>query len=59
MPSYCLSADLKTYLNITASTDDTLLQLLLDAATNRIDSFCGRVFQAARPAVPIKRMVSM
>ncbi len=47
MTSYCLAADLKTYLNITTSTDDTLLQLMLDAATNRIDSFTGRTFQAA------------
>ena len=47
MPSYCLLADLKTYLNITASTDDALLQLMLDAATNRIDSVTQRRFQAA------------
>ncbi len=51
MPSYCLIADLKTYLNITTSTDDTLLQLLLDAATSRIDTFCGRTFQAASDTV--------
>lgn len=47
MPSYCSLTDLKTYLNVTSSTDDTLLQLMLDAATNRIDSHCGRMFQAA------------
>lgn len=47
MPSYCSLTDLKTYLNVTSSTDDTLLQLMLDAATNRIDSFTGRTFQAA------------
>ena len=47
MPSYSTLADLKTYLNIATSTDDTLLQVMLDAATNRIDSRCGRVFQAA------------
>ena len=47
MPSYCSLADLKSYLNVTASTDDVLLQLMLDAATNRIDAKCGRVFQAA------------
>lgn len=47
MPSYCSLSDLKTYLNVTTNTDDTLLQLMLDAATNRIDTRCGRVFQAA------------
>lgn len=47
MSSYCSLTDLKSYLNITASTDDTLLQLMLDAATSRIDSRCGRSFQAA------------
>lgn len=47
MPSYCLLADLKTYLAISASSDDDLLQLMLDAATARIDSKCGRLFQAA------------
>jgi hypothetical protein len=47
MPSYCLLADLKTYLNASASADDDLLQLMLDAATNRIDSHTGRTFQAA------------
>lgn len=47
MPSYCLLNDIKTYLNVTTSTDDELLQLMLDAATARIDSFCGRTFQAA------------
>lgn len=47
MTSYCSLSDLKTYLNVTASTDDALLQVMLDAATNRIDSRCGRTFQAA------------
>ena len=51
MPSYCSAADLKSYLNVTTSTDDTLLQLMLDAATNRIDSRTGRTFQAASDAV--------
>jgi hypothetical protein len=51
MPSYCSLADLKTYLNVTTSTDDVLLQLMLDAATNRIDSRTGRTFQAAGDAV--------
>lgn len=51
MPSYCSLADLKTYLGVTTSTDDTLIQLMLDAATNRIDSRTGRTFQAASDAV--------
>lgn len=47
--SYCLLADLKQYLNIDASntSDDTLLQRILDAATSRIDSRTQRTFQAA------------
>lgn len=51
MPSYCSLTDLKTYLNVGTSTDDTLIQVLLDAATNRIDSRCGRTFQAAADTV--------
>ena len=51
MPSYCSLADLKSYLNITTSTDDVLLQLILDAATNRIDDSTGRTFQAAGDSV--------
>lgn len=47
MPPYCSLTDLKTYLNVTENTDDALLQLMLDAATSRIDSRCGRTFQAA------------
>jgi hypothetical protein len=46
MPSYCSLTDLKSYLNITTTTDDVLLQLMLDSATNRIDEKCGRVFAA-------------
>jgi len=51
MSSYCLLADLKTYLNVSASSDDDLLQLMLDAATNRIDTKTGRTFQAAGDTV--------
>lgn len=47
MPSYCSLTDVKSYLAITTSTDDVLLQLMLDAATARIDAFCSRTFQAA------------
>jgi hypothetical protein len=45
--SYCALTDLKTYLNITAATDDSLLQKMLDAATSRINSRCGRVFYSS------------
>lgn len=47
--SYCLLADLKGYLNIGTSdtSDDALLQRLLDAANSHIDSKCQRTFQAA------------
>lgn len=46
MTSYCLLADLKTYLNVTSSSDDVLIQVLLDAATARINSKTGRNFLA-------------
>lgn len=49
--SYCLLADLKTYLGISSvSGDDALLQVMLDASTARIDSRTGRVFFAAADA---------
>lgn len=47
MASYCTLADLKTYVNVTTSTDDALLQVMLDAATARIDSKTARTFQSA------------
>lgn len=47
--SYCLLADLKAYLGIDApnTSDDVLLQRLLDAAHSRIDSRTQRTFWAA------------
>ena len=51
MSSYSLLADLKSYLNITTSTDDVLLQVMLDAATSRIDAETQRTFQAASDTV--------
>src|SRR5574343_1195120 len=44
--SYCTLSALKEYLGVTTSTDDNLLQSMLDAATTRIDSRCGRTFYA-------------
>lgn len=46
--SYVALPDLKSYLGITSSTDDTLLQAFLDAATAYIESpaGAGRLFQA-------------
>lgn len=44
--SYAELEDLKTYLKITYSTDDTILSDALDAATRAIDAYCGRSFVA-------------
>lgn len=47
--SYCTLADLKLYLGVSSATssDDDLLQQMLNAASARIDSFCQRKFYAA------------
>jgi hypothetical protein len=45
--SYCLLADLKTYLDVTSTSEDVLIQRMLDGATARIDSRTGRNFYAA------------
>ena len=51
MPSYCSLAALKTYLNVSTSTDDDLIQTLLDASSSRIDSFTGRTYHALADTV--------
>jgi len=47
MTAYCSLTALKTYLDVTVSTDDALMQSMLDASASRIDARCGRVFSAA------------
>lgn len=42
--TYVSVAELKGWLGITGSTQDTNLTYALEAATNLIDEFCGRVF---------------
>lgn len=42
---YANATDLKTYLNIDEATDDSLLDTLLAAAQQAIDSYCARVFE--------------
>lgn len=41
---YCTLAELKAALRITDSTDDTLLENSIEAASRRIDGYCGRYF---------------
>lgn len=45
--AYTTAADLKTYLGITASTDDTLLTALIARAQKAIDMRCARIFEAS------------
>lgn len=40
--SLCTLAQLKIYMSITVDTYDSLLQVLIDAASNRIDKLCDR-----------------
>lgn len=54
MASYCLLADLKTALNISDTTDDTLLQAALDSATTAIDDWCGQRFAASTSSTAIR-----
>lgn len=48
--SYAVLASLKSAVGISDTTDDTLLQLALDAATDTIDQHCNRTFTAAGSA---------
>lgn len=48
--SYATLASLKSAVGITDSTDDTLLQVALDSATETIDQHCNRTFVAASTA---------
>lgn len=43
---YASLAELKTYLSITASTDDARLELAIEAASRAIDAECSRQFYA-------------
>lgn len=47
--SYATLADLKTYLKVTANTEDALLQSFLDEATGIIDEYVGRPSAATTP----------
>lgn len=41
---YATLAEVKAVLRLTDSTDDTLLENAIEAASRRIDSYCGRFF---------------
>lgn len=45
--AYATTAELKAYLGISGTSDDTLLAALITRAQAAIDSYCGRTFQAA------------
>ena len=45
--AYTTTALLKSYMGITASTDDTLLSLCIDRAQSTIESYTNRVFEAS------------
>ena len=44
--AYITTAQLKTYMGITASGDDSLLSLCIDRAQSAIESYTNRVFEA-------------
>jgi hypothetical protein len=43
-PDYCTSAELKSYLRITDTADDTLLALWITTVSRNVDDFTGRQF---------------
>jgi len=43
-PDYCTSAELKSYLRITDTADDTLLGIWITTVSRNVDDFCGRQF---------------
>ena len=45
--AYTNATDLKTYMDISGSTDDALLTVLISAAQKQIETLTGRVFEAA------------
>lgn len=45
--AYTTVADLKTYMDISTSTDDALLTVLIGAAQKQIETLTGRVFEVA------------
>jgi hypothetical protein len=48
--AYTTIANLKGYLNVTGTTDDALLAMLIDRAQQAIDSYTGRTFEASADA---------
>lgn len=48
--AYITTAQLKSYMGITASSDDTLLGLCIDRAQSVINSYTNRVFESATDA---------
>lgn len=45
--AYTSAANLKSYLGVTAVTDDALLTQLISRAQGAIDNYCGRTFEAS------------
>jgi hypothetical protein len=43
-PDYCTSAELKSYLRIDDTADDTLVALWVTTVSRNVDDFCGRQF---------------
>ena len=44
--AYCITADVKTYLNVTTTGDDALIADLISAAQEAIDNYTHRTFEA-------------
>lgn len=45
--AYCTNTEVKAYLAVTGTTDDSLLTTLISAAQKQIDIFCHRTFEAS------------
>ena len=50
---YCTLNELKSALRITDDTDDTLLENTIEAASRRIDGYCGRYFYQQNATVKL------
>jgi hypothetical protein len=54
--SYATTAELKSYLRITDTTDDTLLTAALATASRLVEHHCSRQFNKDSPATPTARV---
>ena len=46
---YCTLSEVKSALRLSDSIDDTLIENSIEAASRRIDGYCGRFFYKTSP----------